>query len=114
MAYERLDEALRQLKTDRARAEAQVFLKAEKQRVERLLAAGQQGVVVSALGCALTIDGTGREFVTLQHGDVIKKLGERPGCGQTAHAGADHNGVSADHGSTCHHAPRRSEGPGEP
>src|SRR6516162_8056151 len=54
-------------------------------------------MIVPALRRALAIGSTSRELVALQHDDTLEKPGERPGGRQTTHAGADHDGLLADH-----------------
>src|SRR6516164_219967 len=77
-------------------------------------------MVVPTLRRAVAIGSTNRKLVALQHDDILEKLGERPGCRQTAHARADHDGLLADHSlrhpdaerprpsRQCGHVPSRS------
>jgi hypothetical protein len=62
---------------------------------------GEDDRVVPTLRRAVAIGGTNRELVALQHDDMLEKPGERPGCRQTTHAGADHDGLLAHH--SVHH-----------
>jgi hypothetical protein len=52
---------------------------------------------MSALWRTLAIDGGDWKFVAIQNDHMFEKPSQRPGRRQTTHAGADYDGLPADH-----------------
>lgn len=52
---------------------------------------------MSALWHTLAIDGGDWEFIALQNDHMFEKTSQCPGRRQTTHAGADDDGLPADH-----------------
>ena len=88
--------------TDRHPGRRQVLGQARQQLLDRLLAAGQQPVNVSALRNAATRLGSIRQSVALDHDDGAETLRQDPGGEQSGNAAAEDDsgvGTVSSHGS---------------
>jgi hypothetical protein len=79
----------------------QILLKSREEIVERPLAATEQGMHVPRLWGSTSVTSVLREDVALQHGDMLKVIGEDTGSGQARHPCSDHDRLPA-YESRCH------------